>query len=501
MEKKVLQNAAANIVGRAWGVATVYFFVPLYLKFLGIDGYGLIGFFVTLQSIIALGDMGMTAAVTREMARVSALGNVHQLRADTMRSLEVVSWGISLIVSVAVWCAAPWIVSSWLSIKPEELSTVTQALRLVGIANALQLPAGLYSGALLGMELHVLANIVQICVTTLRTGGAVLALWLFSPQIITFAWVQIVVVVMYLIIGRGLTWKVIKNSTQNKCPPFSWGAIAKIKHYAAGMAVIAALSVALTQIDKLWVSRTFSLGELGTYSLAFTLAMIPLTLAGPIAAAVFPRLTSITTNGSPEALKKVYLNCSKTIALVTVPLSLTICGFSTEVIYCWTGSMGIAEVASVPSSILILGQLIQAITTTPYYIALAHGDVKINLIVGLVSLVLIATLLAILIPSYGLVGSAMAWLFMNLLTFGPYMWYIHKRFLPGYFTRWIWEGLFTSAIPAAVAVGFCKYLLPAFSDRLTAALNVIITCLSATVVALGVQGYTRLCRNQNSLTT
>ena len=35
-------------------------FVPVYIKYLGIESYGLIGFFASLQAWFALLDMGMT---------------------------------------------------------------------------------------------------------------------------------------------------------------------------------------------------------------------------------------------------------------------------------------------------------------------------------------------------------------------------------------------------------------------------------------------------------
>ena len=66
------KNIAANYVGRAWGFISVYLFVPLYLKFLGIEAYGLVGFYSTLLGVLAFADIGSTATFKREIARLSA---------------------------------------------------------------------------------------------------------------------------------------------------------------------------------------------------------------------------------------------------------------------------------------------------------------------------------------------------------------------------------------------------------------------------------------------
>jgi hypothetical protein len=47
-------------------------FVPLYIKYLGIEAYGLIGIFVMLQAWLTLLDMG---ALGREMARFTGGGH------------------------------------------------------------------------------------------------------------------------------------------------------------------------------------------------------------------------------------------------------------------------------------------------------------------------------------------------------------------------------------------------------------------------------------------
>ena len=47
-------------------------FVPLYIRFMGMEGYGLIGVFTTMLAIFALLDLGLGLTVNRELARLSA---------------------------------------------------------------------------------------------------------------------------------------------------------------------------------------------------------------------------------------------------------------------------------------------------------------------------------------------------------------------------------------------------------------------------------------------
>ena len=65
----VKRNVLANYVGQGWSALMGLAFVPLYIRYLGIEAYGLIGVFAVLQACLSLLDMGMTPTLNREMAR------------------------------------------------------------------------------------------------------------------------------------------------------------------------------------------------------------------------------------------------------------------------------------------------------------------------------------------------------------------------------------------------------------------------------------------------
>ena len=67
------RNLIANYLGQGWAALMGLAFIPLYIKYLGIEAYGLIGLFALLQAWLSLLDMGMTPTLGREMARFTFL--------------------------------------------------------------------------------------------------------------------------------------------------------------------------------------------------------------------------------------------------------------------------------------------------------------------------------------------------------------------------------------------------------------------------------------------
>ena len=259
----IKKNMVANFAGNMWQALMGLIFIPLYMKFLGIESWGLIGIFFTLQTMSGLLDLGMSNTLNREMARLSALQDREQEMRNLVRTLEMIYWSIAVFVGITIAALSPVIAHHW--IKAEQLSpkTIEQAFLLMGLAIALQMPVGFYSGGLMGLQRQVLLNAINIVTSTLRGVGAVLILWLVSPTIQAYFLWQIVVSIintflLAMFLKRRLSFGGNKAVFQKQLLKGIW-------RFTAGMSGIAILAVILTQMDKVILSRMLSLEMFGYY--------------------------------------------------------------------------------------------------------------------------------------------------------------------------------------------------------------------------------------------
>src|SRR6188768_2177572 len=111
------RNIAANFIGQAWSSVMAVLFVPFYIKLLGIEAYGLVGFFAVLQAWLLLLDAGMTPTIARETARLRA-GTLDATEyGDILRSMQVVMALVGLFVAAALWLSSGWIATHWLNLS------------------------------------------------------------------------------------------------------------------------------------------------------------------------------------------------------------------------------------------------------------------------------------------------------------------------------------------------------------------------------------------------
>ncbi|MFN9999012.1 MAG: polysaccharide biosynthesis protein, partial [bacterium] len=140
----IKRNLVANYIGQGWSAIMSIAFIPLYIRYLGIESYGLIGLFGMLLTWLGLLDLGMTPTLSREMARFT--GGAHS--ADSIRTLlrtiEIISLSIALIICVSVGLLSNWMANNWLKADKINPETVAEAFSIMGIVTALRFVENIY---------------------------------------------------------------------------------------------------------------------------------------------------------------------------------------------------------------------------------------------------------------------------------------------------------------------------------------------------------------------
>lgn len=173
MKSKFFFNVTSNYAGTVWSALIQLIFVPLYIKLLGVESYGLIGFFVTLQAVIQVLDLGLSPAINREMARSSAMGPPGREIKDVVKTLECIYWGTGAAIGLTIALFSTLLATRWVNVKTIPLGDVKIAIVLMGLAVAFQWPMSCYSGGLLGLQRQALVNGLNVIFTTISGLGAV----------------------------------------------------------------------------------------------------------------------------------------------------------------------------------------------------------------------------------------------------------------------------------------------------------------------------------------
>jgi len=432
------KNIVANFAGSIWQALMSLAFVPLYIKFMGIESYGLIGIFATLQAMFVLLDMGLSATLNREMARLSVLPGREEEMRNLVRSLEIIYWCVAIFIGIVVMSISHFIAHYWVKAAQLSPQTIEQAFLIMGFAMVLQWPTSLYRGGIMGLQRQVLLNAINIGLSTLRGAGAVLILWLISPTIQAFFLWQIVISAMDTFILRKSLWRILPSGKENAL--FQKKLLSGIWRFAAGMSGISILALILTQVDKIILSKMLSLELFGYYAFASMVAMSLGRLFTPVFYSIYPRFTQLAVSiDDQNGLKQLYHKSCQFMSVLILPIAIVVALFSYEIIFLWTQSPTTAERTHLLVSILICGTALNGIMNPPYALQLAFGWTELNVISNILAVIILVPLIIYMATHYGAIGAASAWLILNIsyiLFLIPIM---HRRLLRKEKWRWYWQ--------------------------------------------------------------
>lgn len=409
---KLRSNVLANFVGKGWTALMALVFVPVYIDFIGIEAYGLVGIFLSLLALSTILDLGLSTSLNKELAHMSihAENNAQGMN-NLVRTLELVYWALAVLIAGIIALVAPLLTKYWLSPKMLSEDQVFQAIVLMGIAIACQWPFTLYSGGLMGLQQQVKQNIILVIFSTLRAVGAILVLWLISPTIQAFFIWQLLVSLLQTISTRVIL-KTCLPHTEN-AGQFHFPLLKKLWRFAAGMTLITILAILLTQLDKIILSKMLSLEMFGYYTLAALVATSVYVLVIPIQAAVFPRFSQLVSKGDDKELARLYHQSCQWVALAVMPVAAIIALFSEPILLLWTGDQEVATHTHALVSLLIIGSSLNAIMQLPYSLQLAHGWTRLALYMNSASVIVLIPCMVYLTSLYGAMGAAIVWVALN----------------------------------------------------------------------------------------
>ena len=428
------KNIVVNFIGRTWSSILAIALIPVYIKFLGIEAYGLVGFFATMTSVLGLLDLGIGATMTRELAKRSVCGDQENSQRDLVRTLEIIYWGLAVLAGLLIYFGSSFIANSWLISEKIPSSSIVSAIQLMGISFAFQFPMSLYQGGLMGLQRQLLVNIITIILSTFRGVGAILALWLVSSNIIVFFQWQVIISVVGSIMFFGAMWYTLPKST--RVAKFKFQIINDIWRYAAAISVNALLGIFLTQLDKVVLSSMLSLKMYGYYSIATTVASVVWMIIIPFNTALFPSLVQLYEKKDMIQLRNLLHKSTQWMSLILFPVCAILIIFSSQILSLWMNDPLITKNSHLIVSLLVFGTMLNGVASIPANCAQAFGWPLLLTYTNLLQVFIIIPLTIFMVNWFNVIGAGIVWIIVNSIYVVFMTPIFFGRFFKGELVKW-----------------------------------------------------------------
>lgn len=457
----VKRNIVANFAGQVVNSGLTLALVPVYIHYLSIEAYAIIGLYTAVQVWLTLLDFGMTPTLGRQMARYSAgVVSAKSIR-ELLRSLEIVVFGIATVVAVTLTAMSSFLANNWLRVETISVHTVAAGLSMIGVVVGLRFCEGIYRSAIVGLEQQVWLNGAGIALGLLRGLGAVAVLRVTPTLQAFFLWQAFVSITTLLVFGAKLYFALPKLDGPAR---FSILALKEIRTFAGGMFGVTFLAVLLTQTDKLLLSRLLPLDQLGYYLLASSMATGMYLAIGPVTQAIYPVLVRLVAETAVDRLSGAYHNASQVVSVLLAPIMLLFVMFPHGILYAWSGNTLLADRTAPILTVLAFGTFLNALLQVPYQLQLADGWTSLGLKLNTVAVLVLVPALIITVPIYGPLAAATVWVVLNIGYLLIEIPLVHRRLLPGEMRRWVMDDVIVPVGAAALIVFGAAQMAPASND-------------------------------------
>jgi O-antigen/teichoic acid export membrane protein len=462
--------------------------MPVYLRYLGGEAFGLVGFSIMLQAWIQMLDFGMSPVLSREMSRYRAGAVSSAELALILNSLEFALGLLALLVVFLVSIFSNWIATEWLSVAGISENELTLCVALIGLSGTMIWLSGLYRAALSGLERQKQVNGLTVGLTTLRYLGPVPLLLYVSQAPLYFFAFQAAVSVFSLWVFSSATRASISYKVEFRLDRVTMLAMFPM---AGGMAFLSTVWVVVTQVDKLVLSGLLTLENYGYFMLATMAASGVLVLIPPMNQVVQPRLTILSVRDDRIQLVKLYLLATQVFAVAFFCLGGGLAFFAEPILRIWSGRSDVAVLMAPVLFWYALANSVTGLLVLPFMLQFAQGKLRWHINANLVMMAIFMPALIIAADFWGAIGTGRVQFFGNLLFLMLWIPVIHRRFLPTVNLK----SLFLDTwVPGGVVLLSLYVLASLFQEFIQDEFAIVwigLSCLFAAIVGIASGDYSR----------
>lgn len=234
--------------------------------------------------------------------------------------------------------------------------------------------------------------------------------------------------------------------------------------------------------DLFIAGRVLGAAGLGAYSMALTLANMPVDKIASLLSRVTPGLFS-SVQSDKDSLKRYFLGISQGVALIVFPIAAGFSLVADDVVRLALGEKWEAAIA--PLQILAFYSGIRAIAAPAAPVMVAMGEANVGMWNGVFAMFLLP--LAFYIGSYwGAVGIALAWAIAHPMNLAVMFWRVFKGIglTPSSYSATLWPAVGACCVMALCVVGVQNWFAGSSHSSLKLVSEIIVGALSYAGVIL-----------------
>ncbi len=398
---RLRRNVALNLIGHGIPLLAALAAVPLLIRGLGTQRFGIVALAWALVTMVGLFDLGLGRAVTQLVA--AALGREYEHRVGALvGNATVVTAGLGLAFGAVLFLGSSLLVEHVLQVPDWLVAEAVTAIRILSLAAPAAMIGNSLRGVLEAYQWFGALTAVRASLGTLLLLAPIAAMEV-SPTLGPVMWAMVAARWLALFVLLAL----VRKATPTRWSPDAIE-LKTMVTLGGWMTVSNAMAFLMLYADRFVIGSLLSLEAVTWYAapaeVIQRLAIVPAAMMGVL----FPAFSQLLTEDR-DAARRLYRRSRPAILALMVPPVVMLAVFARPLLTAWVGPEIAARSAPV-AAILAVGGLIHGLAQPPFNLLQAAGRPDISARLHLVEAPLYVGYLLWLTAQFGITGTAAAWL-------------------------------------------------------------------------------------------
>lgn len=424
LNKSIAKNTVFNLLGYGIPLVSAIFLIPLLLKSLGIERFGLLNLIWIITGYSSFFDFGLGRSLTKIVAEKIGTNQSYLIPKVFWNSLYLM-FAISLIVSISLFFITPYIINNTFEISDLLKPEATYALYGLIISLPIIISTAGVRGTLEAYQQFGIINIVRIFLGIFTFLGPVLVLVFVDSLfwiVVFLLFIRIIAWILYL----KQVFKINNEVRTNLYSKFDFDLIRPLIKLSFWITIANIVGPIILYLDRFFISSIISATALTYYATPYEIVTKLLLIPNALTTVLFPLFSANDTN-NPEIAKNLFNKSVKFTFLTLFPMVFVLMVFSFDAMNIWLGNK-FANESFLVLQILAIGVLVNALAYIPFNYLQGIGKPKIPAILNLIEFPLYIILLWLFIKRWGINGAALIWTIRIIFDAGILFLISHQNF-------------------------------------------------------------------------
>jgi O-antigen/teichoic acid export membrane protein len=418
------RNTMLNLVGSGAPLLVAVFCIPILVRELGKDQFGVLALAWALIGYASLFDLGLGRALTQLVAKSLGAGEGQDVPTLVWTSLLLMLL-LGFAGSAVTLVISPWLVERVLNVPAALRGATVQSFRLLGLSIPFVITTAGLRGLLEAYQRFGLINALRVPMGVSTFVGPLLVLP-FSKSV--------VFVIAALVVARITAWVAYLLVCLRVQPelrhPIVWdrSVVGPLLRFGGWMTVSNVISPLMVTLDRFFIGAQVSMAAVAYYATPYEVVTKLWLLPGSLMGVMFPAFSAGFAQDR-ERTSLLFTRSVKSLFLVLFPIMLCTVALAQDGLNLWLGPE-FSQHSYRVLQCLAVGVFINSLAQVPFTFLQGAGRPDLTARLHLIELPLYLGLLWWMIGARGIEGAAIAWV-ARVAADGLFLFGLARRFLLG----------------------------------------------------------------------